>query len=187
VNDAKILGSADAADREEVSLEVATADDHTLLSNLLELYIHDMSRAFPDIELGADGRFGYRRLPLYWSEPDRRFAFLIKCNGRLAGFALAKRGSPAMEDPDVLDVEEFFVLRRYRRSGVGFRAAFLLWNKLPGTWTVRVSEGNPDALPFWAAVIDQFTDGRASQWQRPGTPNPWRVFSFESGPDRNTA
>jgi predicted acetyltransferase len=178
---------ADATDRGEVSLDAATADDHTLLSNLLELYIHDLSRAFPDIEMGADGRFGYRRLPLYWSEPDRRFAFLIKCDGLLAGFALAKRGSPAVEDPDVLDVEEFFVLRRYRRTGVGLRAASLLWNRLPGAWTVRVSEGNPGALSFWATVIGKFTNGRVSESQRPGTPNPWRVFSFENGSGRTPA
>ena len=58
------VASDDIADRGGVSLEVATAADHTLLSNLLELYIHDLSSAFPDIEMGQDGRFGYRRLPL---------------------------------------------------------------------------------------------------------------------------
>ena len=177
-------------DTTDVSLEAATAADHTLLSNLLELYIHDLSRAFPDVELGADGRFGYRRLPLYWSEPDRRFAFLIKCDGRVAGFVFVTRGSPdspETEDDNVLDVAEFFVLRRHRRSGVGRRAAFLTWKQFPGTWTVRVSEGNPDALEFWSGVVGEFTGGAVSESQRAGTPNPWRVFSFESRPDRNTA
>ena len=37
----------------------------------------------------------------------------------------------------MLDVAEFFVLRRYRRSGVGRSAAFLIWKHFPGTWTVR--------------------------------------------------
>jgi predicted acetyltransferase len=169
---------------------VATVADHTLLSNLLELYIHDLSRAFPNLELGPDGRFGYRRLPLYWSEPDRRFAFLIKCNGRVAGFVFVTRGSPdspETEDENVLDVTEFFVMRRYRRSGVGRRAAFLVWKRLPGTWTVRVSEGNPDAVSFWSGAVGEFTGGAMSESQRPGTPNSWRVFSFESGPDRITA
>ena len=109
----------------EVSLDVAPARDAALLANLLELYVHDLSEAFPLIELGADGRFGYDPLPLYWSEPERRFPFLIRCGGRVAGFVLVARGSPASDDPDVLDVAEFFVLRRYRRSGVGRRAAFL--------------------------------------------------------------
>lgn len=67
----------------DVSLDLATATDTVLLSNLLELYIHDLSAIFPSVELGADGRFGYPNLPLYWSESDRRFAFLQRTRGRL--------------------------------------------------------------------------------------------------------
>ncbi len=169
-------------DPHEVVLDVATLRDSTLLSNLLELYIHDLSEAFPNIELGADGRFGYDKLPLYWSEPERRFPFLIRCGAQVAGFVLVTRGSPATDDPDVFDIAEFFVLRRHRRFGVGRRAAFLLWNRLPGRWIVRVSEGNSGALPFWAGVIAEYTRGAATELKRPGIPNAWRVFSFGSTP-----
>jgi predicted acetyltransferase len=167
-------------DPHEVVLDVATQRDGALLSNLLELYIHDLSEVFPTIELGDDGRFGYDKLPLYWSEPDRRFSFLIRCGGRVVGFVLATRGSPATDDPDVFDIAEFFVLRRHRRSGVGRRAAFLLWSRLPGRWIVRVSEGNHGALAFWAGVIAEYANGAATEFTRSGTPNPWRVFSFDS-------
>jgi predicted acetyltransferase len=163
-----------------VVLDAATSADATLLSNLLELYIHDLSAAFPSVELGPDGRYGYRDLALYWSEPERRFPFLIRCDARVAGFVLAQRGSPASEDPDVFDVAEFFVLRRYRCSGVGRRAAVLLWDRFPGRWIVRVSEGNLGALPFWAGVISEFTNGAATELKRPGHPHAWRVFSFSS-------
>jgi len=154
--------------------------DATLLSNLLELYIHDLSEAFPNVELGPDGRFGYGKLALYWSEPESHFPFLIRCDGRVAGFALATRGSPATDEPDVFDVAEFFVLRRYRRSGVGDRAAALLWNRLPGRWIVRVSEGNTGALAFWRGVIAKYTNGAATESKRPGKPHAWRVLSFAS-------
>lgn len=152
----------------------------TLLANLLELYLHDLSEAFPAIEIDANGRVGYDKLALYWSEPERRFPFLIRADGRVAGFVLVTRGSPVSDDPDVLDVAEFFVLRRYRRSGVGRAAAFLLWDRLSGQWIVRVSEGNRGAIPFWAGVIADYSGGTATETRRPGTPNAWRVFSFES-------
>jgi predicted acetyltransferase len=168
------------ADPDEVVLDVATLADAMLLSNLLELYTHDLSAAFPSIEMGPDGRFGYSQLPLYWSEPERRFPFLIRCDGRVAGFALVRRGSPATDDPDVFDVAEFFILRRYRRSHVGRRAAVLLWNRFPGRWIVRVSEGNSGALPFWTGVIAEFTNGTATEFKHPGNPHAWRVFSFAS-------
>jgi predicted acetyltransferase len=169
-------------DPQEVVLDVATSREAPLLANLLELYIHDLSEVFPLVELGEDGRFGYKKLPLYWSEPERRFPFLIRCDGRVVGFVLVTRGSPASDDPDVLDVAEFFVIRRYRRSGVGRRAIFLAWDRLPGRWIVRASEGNAGALPFWAGVIAEYSRGAAVESRRPGTPHAWRVFSFESPP-----
>jgi len=164
-----------------VSLDEATEADSVLLANLLELYIHDMSEVFPHVELGPDGRFGYRCLPLYWSEPDRHFAFLIRCAGRIGGFVLVTRGSPVASDPDVLDVAEFFVVRKYRRAGVGRQAASLLWDRHPGKWIVRVLETNRGALAFWRDTVASFTAGSfdESSWGRP--PNDWRVFAFESG------
>jgi predicted acetyltransferase len=166
-------------DLQEVALAVATPRDEERLSNLLELYIHDLSEIFP-VELGADGRFGYAKLPLYWSEPERRFPFLILCGSRVVGFALVTRGSPASDDPEVLDIAEFFVVRRYRRCGVGRRAAFLLWNRLAGSWTVRVSEANRGGRRFWTSAVTEYTSGTATETTRPGNPHAWRVFSFDS-------
>jgi predicted acetyltransferase len=150
-----------------------------VLSNLLELYVHDLSATF-GLDVGADGRFGYPKLPLYWSEPERRLPFLIHCGDKLAGFALITRGSPVSDNPNDLDIAEFFVLRRYRRANVGKQAAFLLWNYLPGHWFVRVSEGNPIGCDFWTAAITEYTGGESLQSARPGNPHAWRVFSFDS-------
>lgn len=91
---------------------------------------------------------------------------------------LAKRGSPASDDPQVLDVAEFFVLRQFRREGVGRAAALRLWQQLPGSWTVRVSEGNRGALEFWSGVVAEATNGTAIESSRPGRSHPWRVFAF---------
>ena len=164
-----------------VSLEQASEAHSALLSNLLELYIHDMSEVFPHVQLGPDGRFGYSRLPLYWSEPDQRFAFLIHCDGRIGGFILVTRGSPAVPDPDVLDVAEFFVLRQFRRAGIGREAASLLWHRLRGKWIVRVLEANAGALAFWRDTVAAFTGGTFGEQPLRREPNDWRVFSFVTG------
>jgi predicted acetyltransferase len=160
-----------------VALRVATRDRARLLSNLLNLYMHDLSDTFP-VEVGADGRFRYGKLPLYWSEPEKRFPFLIYSGAQLAGFALATRGSPATDDPEHLDVAEFFVLRGHRRAGVGREAAFVLWNRLPGQWVVRVSEANRAGLGFWRAVVEEYTRGAFSESQHPESPYAWQVFTF---------
>jgi predicted acetyltransferase len=166
-------------DSTEVSLQIATPGDAELLSNLVQLYAYDLSTVF-ELELGSDGRYSYDKLPLYWSQPETRFPLLIRRGKVLAGFALASRGSPASDDPDVFDVAEFFVLRSYRRSGVGRKAAFLLWNRFPASWTVRVSEGNHSAQSFWSRIIEDYAGGNVVQTTRPGSPRGWQVFSFAS-------
>jgi predicted acetyltransferase len=169
----------------EVLLENAKPEHTALLSHLVELYLHDLSDIFP-IDVGPDGRFGYDRLPLYFEQPDLRFAFVIRANGHPAGFALVTRGSPVTKDPDDLDIAEFFVIRRYRRSGVGRAAAFQLWDRMPGRWIVRVSEGNQRGLPFWRSVIAEYTGETFSASTLAGTPHPWCVLTFQSLPERPT-
>jgi predicted acetyltransferase len=161
----------------QIAIEQATPADAALLANLLELYIHDLSEVFP-VEPGADGRFGYPKLALYWSEPEQRLAFLIREGTKTVGFALVTRGSPASDEPDVLDVAEFFVLRRHRRQGCGQRAAALLFDRLPGRWIVRVSEGNRGALRFWESIIVAYTGGQLTRSAREGSPHAWRDLSF---------
>jgi hypothetical protein len=87
-------------DLQEVTLDIATASSAPILANLLELYVHDLSGVFA-IDIGADGRFGYDRLPLYWSQPDTHFAFFVRVGGRLAGFVLATAVLPPPTIPRI--------------------------------------------------------------------------------------
>ena len=164
---------------EPVSLVRATSSDAPLLANLLELYTHDLSAIFP-VELGADGRYGYDNLPLYWQTPASRYAFLIKRGVRIAGFALATRGLQPGCAADELDVAEFFVLRAHRGAGVGSAAAFALWDALPGAWFVRVLERNSAALEFWRNVVGRYT--REAFVERPfaDSRGAWRALAFEA-------
>jgi predicted acetyltransferase len=140
----------------------------------------DVSAVFP-IPLGADGRFGYDRLPRYWSEPRTHMPFLIRRAGSLAGFALVTHGSPASDDPQDLDLAEFFILRSSRRFGsVGQQAAFLLWNRLPGSWVVRVSEQNRAGQAFWERTVRAYTGGTFSQRRNAGKLHVFQVYTFRS-------
>src|SRR5262249_4399712 len=166
---------------DDVVLEQANEGHRELLANLLELYVHDLSDVFPHLMLGPDGRYGYAKLEAYFDEPDRHFAFVIRREGGPAGFALVTRGSPAVDDPTVLDMAEFFGGPGLGGRGFGRRAAFLLWGGMPGRWVVRGAAANARALPFWTAVIGEFSAGRARRFERVTPTGPWHVFSFESG------
>jgi predicted acetyltransferase len=164
---------------QEVVLKLAVPADADALSNLVQLYAYDFSETY-SLELGANGRFPYDKLPLYWSQPEHRFPFLIHHGNVMAGFVLATRGSPASDDPHVFDVAEFFVLRRHRRFGVGRRAAFRLWDAYPASWTVRVSDANAAGQSFWSRIIMEYLGGSAAETSMPGNPRPMRVFTFNS-------
>jgi predicted acetyltransferase len=133
-------------DADEVELHVSRAAerDRPVLRRLLELYSYDFSE-FDDRDLDADGEYGYRYLDDYWADSDRH-PFLLRVNGQIAGLVLVRAGA-------VTDMAEFFVLRKYRRLGVGRRAAEEVFRMFPGRWTVRQKLTNPAATAFWRSVI----------------------------------
>lgn len=155
----------------------AAPEQAPILANLLELYAYDFSE-FSELELGADGRFGYKQLPLYWSEPDRH-PFLIGIEGRPAGLVLVNRRDA------VWDMAEFFVLRRYRRRGIGSEIAGRVWRRFPGRWQVRVLERNRPAYEFWERAIAGFAGGPVAPVRVQIQGKGWQVFSFESMVDRS--
>lgn len=161
-----------------VEIIPAVEEQEHVLANLLELYAHDFSELI-DLKLGADGRFGYEHLPLYWKEPGR-YPFLIMVNAHLAGFAFVRKGSQISADNNTWDMAEFFIVRGHRRSGVGMKAAHEIWKRFEGKWEVRVIDRNQKALQFWGRAIREFL-GRAVEpttFSRHG--EGWNLFSFET-------
>lgn len=163
-----------------IELIPAAADQEPVLANLLELYAHDFSE-FHEIELGVDGRFGYQHLSKYWREPDRR-PFLVMVDSKLAGLVLVKKGSELSGDETVWDMAEFFVVRRYRRRGIGTCVAHEVWRQLSGLWEVRVMESNQQAHLFWAHAISTFTGEAILSGRVEKDGRIWHVFAFEAKP-----
>jgi predicted acetyltransferase len=156
----------------------ATKEEMPIVANLFELYAHDFSE-FHSVEPGPDGRFGYPDLPLYWSEPGR-YPFLIRIAGKLAGFALVRRISQTSGGNAVWDVAEFFVLRAYRRRGVGKKVAHAVWRQFPGPWQVRVMRANAAAHRFWQKAVAEFAGEAMSLTHTEKAGEAWDAFSFLS-------
>ena len=138
-----------------VSLERGEPTRRETLASLVQFYIHDFSEflsAQRKLAVEEDGRFSdLLRLDEYWNEPDRSVWF-IRAGGQLAGFALLNTRSHC-ERPVDFNMGEFFVMRTFRREGVGARAAIDLIQMHAGQWEIAVSMRNPPALAFWPRVI----------------------------------
>ena len=142
-----------------VEIEPVSYGDEDVLRRLIEFYIYDYSE-YMGWDVDGDGVFGYRYLESYWTNADRH-PFFIRVDGRLAGFALVRSGQPH-------DMAEFFIMRRYRRAGVGTEAARLVLSRFPGSWEVRELEANVAGANFWRSAIpvpyhEDVRDGRPVQ------------------------
>lgn len=140
----------------DVEIQRASLDDKSILRNLLELCRHDYSE-YDGADVDEHGRFGYEYLDHYWTEPERH-PFLVRVSGKLAGFVLVR--SVALEDQPVTHaIAEFFVLRKYRRQGIGRNVAWRIFDMFPGQWRVCQEAENLPAQSFWRQVIGGYTAG----------------------------
>jgi predicted acetyltransferase len=142
----------------DVQVSPVGPEERARLAALLELYVYDFSEQL-GLDVEDDGRFRAPPLDAYWTDP-RCHAFLTRVDARLAGFALVRQGSRLTGDPAVYDMAEFFVLRRYRRHGVGERAAASLFDRFRGPWEVRERDTNHGATAFWRRAIGRYTGNR---------------------------
>jgi predicted acetyltransferase len=140
-----------------ISLDPASAAERPVLENLLQLYAYDWSELVA-LDVGRDGRFAAPALDSYWQE-SHHHPFLIRVEGRLAGFVLIGARSRLTGTPGVFDMAEFFVMRKYRRRGVGFAAATAAFDRFRGRWEIRQRDENATATVFWRRVIARYTAG----------------------------
>lgn len=109
-----------------------------------------------DFDIKENGYFGYEGLSSFWDN-ENKHAYLIYVDKRLAGFVLIQKGSPIDKtDSSVWDVAEFFIMRKYRRKGIGEYVAHNIWASIRGPWQVRVWDNNKQAHTFWEKTIASY-------------------------------
>ena len=158
------------------------------MRHLYELYEHDFSE-YTHADVGESGMYTDDSfLTDYWREP-KWSSFLVRVDRKLAGFAWALKTtlfSPDDAEFQLLSqsglwqpgahvlMEEFFVMRKYRRKGIGEYVAHYLFDHIPGVWEVSEMVENTPAQAFWRKVIARYTKGnyvevnlQTSMWHGP--------------------
>ena len=136
------------------TIRVAVWSDRPVLARLLELYQYDLSEIWPQ-DLNVHGEYGFA-VDGYLRNPQLR-AYLFQVDGQYAGFGLV---DPNVSLPDNhFWMGQFFVMKRYRRAGVGARAARHIFDQHRGRWEVGQMPLNVPAQTFWRRVIGEYTSG----------------------------
>jgi predicted acetyltransferase len=153
----------------------ATTSDRRPLQRMLELYQHDLSDVW-DQDLDSHGEYGYD-LDRYWQE-ESCIPFVALAANRHAGFALVDRRVRVGTDGWWMD--QFFVLKKYRRQGAGRVLAHAVFAALPGRWEVGQMPRNVAAQAFWRTTVDAYTASRYDEHEL--TSGVWQgtVQVFES-------
>lgn len=110
----------------------ATKADLEILTNLFQFYIYDFSE-FMDVDVEENGRYSEYPLNDYWTEKNF-FAYLIKSNEKYIGFVLVK--FIKTDNISYNSIVEFFIMKKYRRAGIGKLVANEIFCLHRGNWEV---------------------------------------------------
>lgn len=163
-----------------VALRRTTPHDHRALVQLMQFFLYEMSDINAQ-DVDRYGRFGTSSLQPYFLLHTTA-AFLIIVDGRIGGFVLV--GTHSLLEPHFRGHSclAFFVMKRYRRCGVGRAAATQLFTMLPGQWEIATFATHTVGHAFWRSVLDSYTNGAYKErWLQAGS---WRgyVQSFATTP-----
>ncbi len=146
-----------------------SAIDREWLTNVYPFYLHDLSE-FDDqhYSLNERGLWEPDYLPS-WLEDGLDHPLIIEESGGRVGFALVNEApSPYLRPGIRFRVSEFFILRSYRRSGIGKQAALALFNRLKGRWQLSMLPRNKAAICFWPQVINEYAKGLYQETSKAG-------------------
>ena len=161
----------------QIDLYRASADEQQIIGNLIQLYSYEFS-TLCDTDVEYDGLFDWDGLEDYWNDTSLH-PFLCKVKQKIAGFALIQRLSVVTGATNVWDMEDFFILEKYKRNGVGSAMLSELFREFTGQWEIRVLNGNNRALEFWNHVISKQCGASVQPAPTLINGRKFDVFSFE--------
>ncbi|MEC0232299.1 GNAT family N-acetyltransferase [Paenibacillus alba] len=139
-----------------IEMTLVPYEEKSVLYNLIQLYRYDSSE-FDGHVLNHHGMYLYKYFDHQWTDEYRR-PFIVKVDGEISGFVLISLDVPkeymklsTAEKTNL--VSDFFIMRKYRRRGVGRYVAYSLFEQFSGTWEIRQTAANKTAYEFWKQII----------------------------------
>jgi [ribosomal protein S5]-alanine N-acetyltransferase len=152
--------------KNDIQLSFASLNEYPVIQNMARFYAYDMSEYMENEvgwEMPEDGLYACIDFKKYW-ETQESFPFLIRYQGELAGFVIIdKLGSDEQVE---FNMAQFFIVRKFKRKGIGKWVACHCFDRFKGVWEVMVMPGNTGAYQFWKKVISQYTNHDFTEYKR---------------------
>ncbi|MBX0328281.1 GNAT family N-acetyltransferase [Oscillochloris sp. ZM17-4] len=155
----------------EIRLTRALGADAQIVRNMFVGYFYDMSQYDDNLIINDYGlpmwapfglpgpRTAEECVSFNWWIRDRCELYVIRAGGSPAGFVIICADAAHLPDGVEYELMDFYVAPRYRRQGVGRRAARLALDLHRGAWVVYQLARNAPALRFWHALVADYTGG----------------------------
>ena len=161
-------------DKNDFELIKASQEYQEVIKNLMQFYIYDFSE-FAKYDVEENGLFEpYAGLEDYWKEDKNRVPYIVKKDATYLGFVLVRFIESG--ERNYFSIAEFFILKKYRRKGIGKAVAEQIFNSHKGQWEVYQKESNKPAQVFWNRIIDEYTKGQFKERVENGR----RIQDFEN-------
>ena len=137
----------------ELKIEKVPLMEKKTLENLYSLYLHDLAEFTDDLEVSSAGSYVYDSIDMLWTNEGIEPHF-IKDSEKLVGFLLLLKRPFLKNDHDIC-INDFFILKNYRRKGIGKRALTQLFRENKGKYVIMELAQNQPAVTFWRKALSQ--------------------------------
>ncbi|WP_152399152.1 GNAT family N-acetyltransferase [Paenibacillus cellulositrophicus] len=135
-------------------IEKVNADRKEVLKNLMTLYLHDLSEFIENIDLNTEnGLFEFDVFDWFF-EKEGLNPFFINLDEKPIGFILLQSGPYSNQEYADYVLNSFFILKKYRRKGIGKLACRKFFELYPGRYAISQALSNIPAIHFWKSVYE---------------------------------
>ena len=144
---------------ENIKLKKIESKDKSILQNLFQLYMHDITASLP-MDVNEHGLFEYNYIDYYFTD-ENRYAYLIYIEDKIAGFVLIDDEFMVLDNKENkprYDFSEMFILNAYKKKGYGEIVVKRIFDMYKGNWEIRPVPRSEGAKRFWLKVVKNYTN-----------------------------
>ena len=163
----------------QMTLRRVESNTENVLINLMEKYEYEFSQ-YHHWDVHKNGLYGCYIENEYREENGRYAAFIIEVDSKLAGFVMIGEGINGDKKTDY-QVNELFIMYKYRRLGIGKQTIFKILDTRKGTWQVNYHANNTASACFWENIANEYSKGKYELIKS----HPHEDYSFYDGSPGN--
>lgn len=135
----------------DITIIDATPSQEELYRNLVNLQFHDLSEFRDCFDILDDGRFEWNFEACFAEKNQQHHPLLIMLKEKIVGFLIFSD----YKGRHPYRLVEMFILRMYRKKGIGKKVIELIFENFKGKYHLDVSASNKAASSFWESLLEK--------------------------------